>query len=411
MRADDEAITDYAAGLFLRYFRAGVLAGAAAPAIDLRRDLDLLRSHWAVSTPVREFLSYLLTHPHETQSLLMFRRRTDDAVARGRIDARATVITRLTSGLPSAIVADEPVRSFDTGPNQVVAWVIHHAALHASRLLDLQPPESAYRDLIEAAMAELAAVKRLDALREPLKAAAASRRPGPGALRDAARSRRLIYRYAVAAYNTLSALEAGDPAAIRTVIESTLIAPLETWRRFELAVATGIGAALAEATGAHLDLNVLGASSAQPVMRCGRYALYWQQVTGLYSPPAPEPSEVRTQAALAAYGMSASSDRPDLVLVDETAGTLAAVIEVKYLAGDTAGARFREATAQVVRYARGYGTGADIDALIWRSLVALSADAPELLDTTAPAPAAVDFASMRTGALSSWVKTRLLSLP
>ncbi len=411
MAADDGDITDYAAGLFLRYFRAGILAGTVAPAVDLRRDLDLLRSHWAVSGPVRQFLSYLLSHPHEAQSLLMFRRRIDDAVARGRIDARATVIQRLTSGLSSAIVADEPVRSFDTGPNQVVAWVIHHATLHASRLLELQPPESAYRDLVEAAMAELAAVKRLDMLREPLKSAAASRRPGPGALRDAARSRRMIYRRAVEAYNTLSDLEAGDPDAIRTVVQSTLIAPLETWRRFELAVAIGVGSALADETGEALQLNMLGASSAEPIIRCGRFAIHWQQVTGLYVPPAPEPSETRLQAALAAYGMSAATDRPDLVIVDESAKRLAAVIEVKYLAGDTAAARFREATAQIVRYARGYGNGSAIDDLVRRSLVALSTDAPELLDPAAPAPSSVDFTAMRKHGLSSWVKSRLLSLP
>lgn len=414
MAGDEAAITDYAAGLFLRYFRAGVLAGAAAPALDLRRDLDLLRSHWAISAPVRDFLSYVLTHRHEAQSLLLYRRRVDDAMARGRIDARATVMMRLVGGLPSAVVAEEPVRSFNTGPNQVVAWVVHHATRHAARLLELQPPGSAYAALIEAAMSDLAAVKRLDALREPLKSGAVERRPGPGALRDAARSRRMMYRLAVAAYDTLSALEAGDPAAIRTVIDSTLIAPLETWRRFELAVAIAIGEALAEETGQPLNLSMLGGSAAAPIMRCGRYGLYWQQVTSLYTPPAPEPSEARWQTALAAYDVNAGAERPDLLIVDEDAKRLMAVVEVKYLAGsagDTVTTRFREAMAQVVRYARGYETGRALDDLIRRSLVALSTDAPALLDTSAVAPMAVDFPAMQKRALSAWVKARLLGVP
>lgn len=408
MAEHDAAITDYAAGLYLRYFRAGILAGATAPIIDLRRDVDLLRGHWAVSAPVREFLTYLLTHRHEAQSLLLFKQRIDDAVARGRIDARATVLMRMRSGLPSAVVAEEPVRSFNTGPNQLVAWVVHHATLHASRLLDLQPAGSAYLPLIEDAMGELAAVKRIDALREPLKLLAANRRPGPGTLRDAARSRRMIYRLAVAAYNTLSAMEAGEDDAIKTVVTSTLIAPLEVWRRFELAVAIGIGTALSDETGERLKLNILGASAGEPIMRCGRFSVYWQTVTGHYTSPAPEPSEIRLAAALAAYGMNPSSDRPDLVIVDEPTGRVVSVIEVKYLAGDTANARFREANGQIVRYARGYVTGGSIDDLVRRSLVALSADAPALLDDTAPAPAAVDFAAMQEGSLRPWIRERLL---
>lgn len=409
MADDAQAITDYAAGLFLRYFRKGELAGAVSPAIDLRRDLDLLRSQWAVSKPVRDFLGYVLTHPHEAQSLLTFKRRVDDAVARGRIDARATAMLRLTSGLSSAVVADEPIRSFDTGPNHLVAWVVRHATLHASRLLDQQPAESGYRSLVEPAMAELAAVKRLDVLREPLKSASAARRPSAGAIRDAARSRRPLYRHAVAAYRSLGDLEAGDEEALLSIIQSTLIAPLEIWRHFELAVAVGIGQALADETGVPMQLNVLAIGAAAPIVECGRYAIYWQHVTSHYTAPAPEPSEQRAGVALAAYGMSQSTERPDLVIVDEEAGRVLAIVEVKYLAGDTASARFREALNQIVRYARGYGSAADINDLIGRSLIALSSDAPELLDMAAPAPMAFDFPAMRKAGFSPWVRSRLLA--
>ncbi len=47
METLDRAISDYAAGVFLRYFRQGTLAGAESPHLDHARDLDLLRAHWA----------------------------------------------------------------------------------------------------------------------------------------------------------------------------------------------------------------------------------------------------------------------------------------------------------------------------------------------------------------------------
>ena len=291
----------------------------------------------------------------------------------------------------------------------MVAWVVHQSALHGAKLLSLQSPVSAYRTLIEAAMAQVAAVKRLDALREPLKHVASNRRPGPGALRDASRSRRALYREAVAAYRALAGVEAGDPAALREVLGTTVIAPLEDWRRYELAVAMGLGMALAEETDAALHLSLLRAGTGEPILRCGRFSLYWQQRTLLFRPPPLEPSEERLKRALASYDMGLSADRPDLVLIDEVVGQVAAVIEVKYLLGDTASVRFREAVEQVVRYARGYADdSAGIDRLIGRSLVALSAQAPPLVGTGGNCPRAVDFDGIRTSALNCWVRACVL---
>lgn len=409
MPDDTQDITDYTTGLFLRYFRSGVLAPTSTPSIDARRDIDLLRSHWSVSAPVRSFVEYVLQHPHEAQSLLAFRHRADDAIARGRIDARATAMLRLRSGLSSAVVAHEPVRSFDTGPNHLVAWVVHNASLHAGRLLDEQPEDSGYRTLVETAMTNLSAIKRLDALREPLRSASAVRRPGPGSIRDAARSRRAMYRHAVAAYRVLSNMEAGDKAAITEILQSTLMAPAEIWRRFELAVAMGIGLALEETIGFPMKMRILTGGGPVPILTCGPYAVFWQQVTNHYTEPAPEPSEQKTFEALAAYGKKSSGDRPDLILVDEDKGKVLAVIEVKHQGGDTADTRFREAMGQIIRYARGYASGGEMDHLIRRSLIAVNAGVPELLDDSAPAPLAVDFAAIRSGGLASWVKLRLLA--
>ena len=409
MTALDQDITDYAAAIFLRYFRSGILADIERPNLDLARDIDFLRAHWAISRPVQEFLSYLLSHSHEAQSLLQMNRRTDDVVARGRIDARSTVLARRISGHPSLIVSEEPLRTFNTGLNHLVAWVVHVAASHTLRLFAHQPPTSAYAGLVQSAMSEIAAVKRLDVLREPLKHVAANRRPGLGALRDAARSRQMIYRHAIAAYNTLTGLEAGEEAALLSVLDSSLIAPLEYWRRFELTVAVAIGEALAEEIGTSMQLAVLGISPGQPIIRCGQFAFYWQSATGLFSPPSLEPSEIRLEAVLAAYQMSLGADRPDLVIVDQKAGAVTAIVEVKYLAGDSAAARFREAASQVIRYARGYSCPGSIGSLIRRSLIVLSIGAPDVLDDAPPTVWAVDFPAIRQGALRRWVRERLLS--
>ena len=286
---------------------------------------------------------------------------------------------------------------------------MHTAATHVERLFELQPRESAYADLIEGAMSEIAAVKRLDVLREPLKHVSANRRPGPGALRDAARARRRIYHHAIAAYNALTGIEAGEEVALQHVLNNTLLAPLENWRRLELAVAVGIGEAIAEETGEAMRLAIVDSKRGQPIILCGRFAIYWQLGTKFFSPPPLEPSEIRLQVVLAAYGMSLMGDRPDLVIIDQEAKAVAAIVEVKYVAGETANTRFREAATQVVRYARGYSNSTSIDNLISRSLIAISIDAPKIIHDAAPTLSAVDFCAIRQGALRGWVKDRLLS--
>ena len=52
---------------------------------------------------------------------------------------------------------------------------------------------------------------------------------------------------------------------------STLIAPLEQWRRFELAVAVGIGEVLSEEIGESMQISVIGIPQEQPIIQCGRF--------------------------------------------------------------------------------------------------------------------------------------------
>jgi len=406
----DAAIIDFSAALLLRYFRRGDHLAGEMPRIDVKRDLDMLRGHWAISGPVRDLVRYVLTHPHEAQSLLMLRTRIDDAVARGRIDARRTWLHRLQSGLPSAIVASEPVRSFNTGPNLLLAWVLREAATYTARLSGWQGPSSPYVAVIEQAQGEMRAVQRLEALREPLRSVSIGHRPGAGAIRSASRSRRQVYRLAVEAYTLLQGIERGDPAAIDRVARSALLGPLEDWRRFELAVGLAVGEALANALGAPLQLSLLGGNTAAPIVTAGHFAIYWQQRTPLYTMPEFEPSEVLTREILAAFNLSIGADRPDLIVLDQVAGQVVAIVEVKYVAGDTSAGRFREAVDQVVRYARGYAPTGSTGPILARSLVAISRDAPVLADLSADVLGSVDFAGITRDELSAWA-ARLVGAP
>ena len=134
----------------------------------------------------------------------------------------------------------------------------------AARLFAVQPEGSAYARLVEETMMDVTAVKRLNALRELHKNSAVHRRPRSGAIRDAVRSRRMVYRLAVAAYDTLARIESGDPEALVRVLNSTLIGSLEPWRRFELAVGLGIGEALAVETGEPMSIAMLGKLAGAP---------------------------------------------------------------------------------------------------------------------------------------------------
>jgi hypothetical protein len=391
----DAAIVDYSAGLLLRYFRGGAAIEGDMPRLDQRRDVEILKGHWALSAPVRSLVRYVLDHPHETQALLVYRERIDDAVARGRIDARRTWLYRQQSGLPSALVTQEPVRSFNTGPNLLLAWVLREAASYTARLLSWQGGLSPYLQPIEAAQADMRSVQRIESLREPLRAVSLGQRPNAGAVRDSARARRPIYRLAVDAYRLLQGLERGDPDAMDRVAKTALLAPLEDWRRFELAVGLGIGEALARATGEPLQLHLLGSDSSGPIVTTGRFAIYWQQITRYHQAPPPEPSEATVRRVLQAYGINVGTERPDLLVVDREQEAVVSVIEVKYIAGDTVTARFRDAVDQVVRYGRSYALLGATEPLLARSLVALSRNAPARINATIAAPFSIDFDGLR----------------
>ena len=401
----DDAVTDHIGRFLLRYFGSAARANVNRPNVDAVQDRDLLRLHWAISPVVLEVAIYALQHRHEIQSALTTAVRIEDAIARGRIDARATIIHRRITGLPTAIVGHEPLRSYDSAPNQVLVWVLVQAWSLAARFATMLPDGAAYRSSIDQTIQVLDQVRRLQAISQMAGQGWSTRRPTSAAAMEARRSRRELYRKAYAAYELLLRIESGEPEAITAMLRQTLLAPLEPWRRYELAVAFSLAEALASSTQADLILNLLMGNTRRPIVLVGPFEIFWQSRTRLAGKPDLEPSERVTSRILEAYGMSISSDRPDLVVLDADADVVASIVEVKYLTGEDASDRVRGAVAQIVRYSRLYHAIDVSGPLLGRSLVAVSQGTKGMrIPSPVPddVPLIVDFAAIQLGQLSAW---------
>lgn len=401
----EDAISGHIGGILLRYFRSAVQTGSIETRIDLHRDREMLRLHWSISPTVRDLTRYILANRHETQGFLAFRVRMEDAAVRGRLDARATVIQRLVTGHPSVTVAHEPMRSFASGPNHVVGWVLQQAWLLAGRFLKVLPSNASYRQMVEDSVSALDQVRKIEAIRAVTAEINVARRPSAGALQEAARSRRMLYRLAYGAFIELAALEAGHPDVIGRVLRDTLLAPIEVWRRFELAVGLSAAEALAKVMAMPLSLNLLAGDTQTPIARVGRFGVFWQTtIPSLYRRPPPEPSEAVTDRILDAYGMRPDADRPDVIIADLEAGRVVSVIEVKYFngSGEDAWDRLRDATSQVVRYSRGYRNMDDLDGLLSLSLIALVRRPILPAVATAGVPEVVSFGDLTERRLEGW---------
>lgn len=402
----EDVIDGFVLGLLLRYFRTGV-AILPNPDATVRRenDLDHLRMRWAVSAPVRRLGQRLASHPHELRSVLATRPRVEDGYVRGRLDARATALRRLLTGHPTLVVGHDPVRDFVSGPNQVLLWVLKTARHAAASFASLAPEGSPQRPHALQVVAELEAVSRSAHVREAYGTSLAGRRPGPAAVAEAARSRLPLYVMAAEAYTILSRIEVGDLEALRNVLRDTLLGPTEVWRRFELAVALAASDALGVAVGMVPVLGLL-AGGDRLVARVGRYAVFWQSATEAHSAPPPEPSEVALTGILEAYGFHASSDRPDVIVLDGATGKVVAVLEAKYFAsGERDGSdALRDAAAQIVRYARGYREPGDLNDLLGASVIALVSLGSRLPLSPQPpgVPWLVDLDALTQRGLADW---------
>jgi hypothetical protein len=406
--AFDRSVVDHAAAIFLRYFSTAHNLSLDQPSLVMKRDRDLLRLHWSLSTPVSKLVSYVLEHRHEVQSVLSSEIRTEDGILRGRLDAMKTVMLRRVSGLETAIISNEPVRSYSSGPNQVLGWVLMEAWGLASRFSFVTQESAGYRNSIDQVRLRLDQCRRLQSIAQIAGQTVLNRRPTAAAITQASRSRRTLYHMATEAYRHLLKIESGDAEAITAMLRETLLGPLEPWRRFELAVGLSAGEALAAAQGTNISLNLLIGDAKRSLVRAGDLSIFWQSRTDFYEAPEPEPSEIMERHILDAYGISAGSDRPDLVVADLAKKQVIAIIEVKYLTGEDATDRVKSAVGQIVRYARGYAEGEPLKHLIGQSLSVMSQGIDDFtVSPLAPdVPYLADFGEITRQALAPWA-TRL----
>ena len=402
----ETAVNDYLTRFLLRYFRNAVSVGVSHPDLDAEHDLHLLRLHWAISQPVRELVDHLSQHRHEIQAVLGSRRQEDDARVRGRFDVRATMIRRLETGHPTWTVSQEPVKTFDSGPNHVLTWVLETAWRLALHFEDMLPEGASYRTAIEQATPGLEKIRRFDAIHQAAKQINLTLRPGPQAVKEASRSRRQIYVLACHAYRALQLIEAGEADSITKLLNDTLLGPLHVWQRYELAVGLATARALSVALERPVALGSLGGGG-EPISRVGGYEVHWQWRTQAYKEPLAEPSEAMTAKLLHQYGLSLGADRPDLVVLGAD-GQAVSIVEAKYFSneqGDGADA-LRAAIGQLVRYTRGYRPMTQVEDLLDHSIVALIRHGAGRVSDPKPygLPLIVDFADIMQHRLEPWAR-------
>lgn len=398
----EQQITDAIAKVLLRYFRSGDLVVLTDGVRTDSRDTAYLLLHWAISKEIVDLARYLWDRRHETQMILERVKSELSGVARGRVDAVATLLARLRTGDLSRTISWTASRRADVGVNRLLVWVLKRALDILEGFESVTGPGGAYHERVQLARSLISDASNVSVLSDMFRSLRLTNPPTPQDVAQATRHRRPIYRLAAAAYRKLRQVEDGNQDEITSLLSDSLLGPLEHWRRFELLVALSIGEAIARRLGVPLSLNIIGAGRMDaPLASCDRYAIYWQSQTSYYSAPTPEPSERTARDIFSAFGLHQGGDRPDVVIADTNKGQVIALAEAKFMATDRSSveAAFREAVVQVVRYSRGY----EGDVLA-HSVLAVS-DLPPGIGTGSPnttCPFAVDLDGVLSGGLDRW---------
>jgi len=397
-------IDDAIAALLIRMRRSAAQVSLSAPRLQKQSDLPFLRLFWACSSKVQALAMYLTRNPHEASAVTQFERRSDTGMIRGRLDARETTIRQIVSGNPALFVSQEAMRSYATGPNHLVVWVLEESRRQCREMLRTASSESAYSERFSQIAQLLEDAGRLEGIKIATTQIDTTRRPSSPAISQARRARARLYQLAADAYISLLAIEQGDEAQIRAVLQENLLGPLEMWRRFELYVAVAMGESLSRALGIPCSLSPSFDQDGM-LIRIGDYRVYWQAQTDYFVLPKLEPSEAKVKDILMALGMRAGGDRPDVVVVNTLSQQVVAIAEVKYFTGESNEGRsaVRAAIDQLVGYARGYRKDND-----WNDLLSNSLAIPVLCNLTVPesklsgVPWLFDFKSIQLQALDHW---------
>ena len=383
--------------LLLRYFRKGAEIDASGGSVS-ESSTDMLLLHWSISRTVQALVQYARGNSHELQSVLGSRVLRTDGAIRGRILAAETIRAQTITANPGLYVVEEPFRSFDSGPNRVLGWTLRLASRYARRFRSILPLEATY---FERTTELLASVRQVEHIL-PITNDALLQAPNSDDVRAARSSRIRLYRLAADAYDAMRALERRDEHAVADLLRTALVGPMERWRQFELALALAMASAIADRIRVVPVLAEIRPGPIGVIIHIGPYALRWQQSGPTYDRPHLERWELRAEEILSNYGISAGSDRPDVVLSDVSSGRTLAVGEAKYFESEDWKDRLRDAVSQVVTYSRGYeASQGDTDAIIGRSVIALWNVNGQTPTATARDPFVATFADFRSG-LGGW---------
>ena len=365
-------LSDHICRLILRYFRNGAKTAISSPNIKLQEDLDYLRLHWAISNSVCDLVQYLHTHKDEVQASITFTRRTSSTRITGRILPTETILARRLSGDLSQVCFDEPSRTFQDGPNYVLAWVLQlsrHVLIQKTRLAKTVDSYLMREQLIAGLIAKLT---RLSGIGHAIQGINIPRRPSDLDLKQAAMSPKALYRKAYTAYTLLRKVEACKDDTLAYLLNDTLIEPLYDWQKFELLVALRLTEALSEIIEEPLILHPITPGAQLPIASTGCYDVYWQSRSPFWCEPILEPSEKLVESILSAYGQNAGVDRPDIVVCDRNKKKVVSIAEAKYSDNDGgASGRLRNAIEQLVKYSKLYRNGIPQSELLKQSVLAV----------------------------------------
>jgi hypothetical protein len=404
MNLVNHEIDDAIVALLIRMRRSTAQMSFNSPQIQKDRDLAFLRLFWASSSKVQTLAEYLTRNPHEASSVLQFERRSDTGMIRGRLDARETTIRQIITGNPAIFVSQEAIRSYATGQNHLVIWVLEEARRLGREMLRTAIPESRYAERFSYSTRLLEDASRTKGIRIATTQMNTSQRPSSHTISQAKRARKRLYQLAADSYLSLINLEQGDEKEICAVLQENLLGPLEMWRRFELYVAIAMGESLSRTLGIPYNLSSSFGQDGM-LISIGNYEIYWQAQTKYFKAPILEPSEAKVRNILEALGMGAGWDRPDVVVVDSHKQQVVAIAEVKYFTGESNDGRsaIRAAIDQLVGYSRGYRKDND-----WNSLLSNSLAIPVSCNLTMPNPKPygvpwiADFKAIQLQALDHW---------
>jgi len=228
-------------------------------------------------------------------------------------------------------------------------------------------------------------------------------------LKQAQQARQPIYHEAAEVYQYLMDIESGVQTTLSELLKDTLVAPLETWRAYELAVGLGVGLGLSEAENVSMEVLPIASTAGSKIVRCGRFSIHWQSQTKYFSTPTLTDWEAEESRILKSLGAPLGERCPDIVIEDHEEQRVVSVIEVKYYTGRDAWKKaLREGVGQLQWYVRGYRERGDVRRLMGKSAVAvwrLPETGPVLTSRhQSIIPYVTDLDEIQRG-LSKWTKT------